>query len=77
MIRKAIGQHRATHPLALEIDFRHEIDRALLVDVEAGLAPGHLDLACPQDDFHCGREKNRVGRAHSATAAWSASPGSA
>ena len=29
--------------------------------------PGHLDLARPQHDLDCGREKNRVGCAHSLT----------
>ena len=64
MIRKSFGEYGAAHPLALEIDLRHQIDGPLLVDVESGLAARHLDLARPQHDLHGGGEEDRIGRAH-------------
>ena len=60
MIGKALGEDRAAHALALEIDLGDEIDRALLVDAEAGLAPRQLDGAGPQDDFDGGGEEDRI-----------------
>ena len=57
MIGKALGDDRAAHPLALEIDFGDEVDRPFLVDAESGFAARHLDVAGAEDDFGCGGEK--------------------
>ena len=64
MGRKALGNDRATHPLALEIDLGDEIDGALLVDAESGFAPRQLDGAGAEDDFGGGGEENWVGPTH-------------
>ena len=44
-----------------EIDFRDQVDRALLVDANAGAELGDLEIAGAHDGFHGRREKLRVG----------------
>lgn len=60
MVGKAFSQHRAAHPLALEIDFGDEIDRALLVDMKAGRAPCQLNGTGLENDFNRGSEEDRI-----------------
>src|SRR6185436_2797460 len=62
---KPFGDHGAADALAFEIDFGDEIDRALLLDVKARGAAGHLDLARLQHDLDGGRKKDRIRRGHS------------
>ena len=57
---KALGEQRAAHLLALEIDLGDEIDCALLVDLKPGLTPGHLNLTRPQHDLNRGCEEDRI-----------------
>ena len=60
MLRKPLGERLAAHPLAREIDLRHEVDAPLLVDAETRLLADSLEVAGPQHDFDCCREIERV-----------------
>src|SRR5688572_14489320 len=66
VIGKALGNNRPAHPLAFEIDLGHEIDGALLVDVETRGTACELNGAGLEDDFDCGREKDWIRGTHSA-----------
>src|SRR3989442_2967650 len=60
VVRKALRDQRAEHPLALEIDLGDEIDRPFLFDAETRGTPRELDLAGTKDDFGGCREINRI-----------------
>ena len=57
MIREAPGDGVAAHPLAFEVDLRHEIDLAFLLDTESRLPALCLDLSRMEDDFDSGCEE--------------------
>src|SRR5262245_41305884 len=60
MIGKPFGDHRAEHPLDLEVHFGAEIDRALLLDTHAGAELGDLQIAGAHDRFDRGRQESGI-----------------
>ena len=60
MIGKALGDHRAEHPLDRHVDLGDEIDRPFLVDLEVAAELRHLQIAGADDRLDGGREKQRV-----------------
>ena len=62
MIGETLGENRAAQPLALEIDLGDQVDRALLVDAKAGLAPRQLDGAGLKHDLDGSGEEDRIRR---------------
>jgi hypothetical protein len=65
MIGEAFGDEVAEHPLDREVDLGHEIDGALLLDVNIAAEARHLDLASANDRLDGGGQKQRGG-SHSA-----------
>jgi hypothetical protein len=51
VIGKPFLDHRAKHPLTLEVNVGDEIDGAFLVDPEPGRAAFDLDVAGAKDDL--------------------------
>ena len=61
MIREALRDHRAKHPLDFEIDLGDQIDGALFFDTHAGVELGDLEIAGAHDRFDRGREEQWIG----------------
>ena len=57
MIRKSLGNHLAELPFDLDVDLRHEIDGALLVDSDVAAEMCHLHITRVQNRFDGGREE--------------------
>ena len=62
MIRKALRDERAEHPLDGDVDFRHQVDRPFLVDVKVAAEPFELKLSGLHDRFDRGRQQQRMRR---------------
>ena len=60
MVGKAFGDQIPEHPLHGDVDFRHQIDRALLVDAETAAKPLHLRGAGADDSLDGGGKKQRI-----------------
>src|SRR5438477_540242 len=61
VIRKALRDQRAEHPLDVAVDLRDQIDRPFLLDLQV-IDPGKLHRAGPDDRLDRRREKRRGDR---------------
>ncbi len=62
VIRKALGDELAEHPLDGEVDLGHQIDDALLVDPDVAPEPRHHDVARAHDGLDGGDDEQRIAR---------------
>ena len=60
MFGKPLRDDLAAHTFAIEIDFRDQIDLALLGDAKTGFAPLELNGASAEDDFYSCGEKDGI-----------------